>query len=130
MYVLCMVLAKCPHQHVIRPRAASTQTPPTKLTRTHTQGSRGKAIELPAFLGGPAASPEQLLIQWEVQSDQGTGQVLLLARAAHCMRRLSEARSGAAAGGAEFEVRGWCRAEGGVSAAAAWRAAAPRQLRC
>ena len=58
-------------------------------------------------MGGAAAAQELLLIQWEVQSDQGTGQVLLLARAAHCLRRLAEARAGgaaaAAAAGAEAE---------------------------
>lgn len=60
---------------------------------------------LSAGAAGPAAS-EQLLIQWEVQSDQGTGQVLLLARAAHCMRYIAEARAAGrgASGGAEFEV--------------------------
>jgi hypothetical protein len=89
---------------------------PEVLGTTLPPGSRGKAVDLPAFLGGGGGGngmqgPEQLLIQWEVQSDQGTGQVLLLARAAHCMRRIAEARAARSGvgGGAEFEVRagGW-----------------------
>ncbi|GBF97595.1 hypothetical protein Rsub_10731 [Raphidocelis subcapitata] len=79
---------------------------PEVLGTTLPAGSRGRALPMPPFLSPPAAAggaaPERLLIQWEVQSDQGTGQVLLLARAAHCMRRLSDARGGGL-GGEELE---------------------------
>ena len=105
------------------PRVARAP-PPLLKTPSPPQGSRGKAVDLPAFVtggvtSGGGAPPEQLLIQWEVQSDQGTGQVLLLARAAHCMRAVAEARAArrSVAGSPEFEVRGggrffWAAAAG------------------
>jgi hypothetical protein len=35
-----------------------------------------------------AASADPFLVAWDLQADQGMAQVLLLARAAHCLQRL------------------------------------------
>jgi hypothetical protein len=53
-----------------------------------------------------ALGPWPLLAVWEVQADQGTGPVLLLARAAHCLQRLHvlEAARQPVAGSTEWQV--------------------------
>jgi hypothetical protein len=65
------------------------------------QGIRGKVLPLPEFASvataaaaGDAemASAEDgagpFLVAWDVQADHGTGPVLMLARAAHCLQQL------------------------------------------
>jgi hypothetical protein len=42
----------------------------------------------PAGSGTAAAGP--FLVAWDLQADQGMAQVLLLARAAHCLQKLHE----------------------------------------
>lgn len=52
-----------------------------------TQDSQGRVLPMPAFAADLSAN--KLLIQWDVTAEHGTGQVLLLARAAHCLIQLS-----------------------------------------
>lgn len=64
------------------------------------QGSRGRLLEVPEFARPPATSeggtqpPASFLVAWEVDAEQGTGPVLLLARAAHCLQQLHVADAG------------------------------------
>jgi hypothetical protein len=72
------------------------------------QGTRGKVYPLPAFArsqsaaaagsdGGaapPAADEGSFLVVWDVEAESGVGPVLLLARAAHCLRQLHVANVG------------------------------------
>lgn len=63
--------------------------------------------------GGP------FLVAWELQADQGMAQVLLLARAAHCLHRLHAVDAGRqqVAGTAEWQV---CEGGGAAGVIQEW----------
>ena len=64
------------------------------------QGTHGRLMQVPVFAQPPASSeggaapPTPFLVAWEVDAEQGTGPVLLLARAAHCLQQLHAANAG------------------------------------
>lgn len=70
------------------------------LLHTQLQGTRGKLMQVPEFARPPATSEggappvTSFLVAWEVDAEQGTGPVLLLARAAHCLQQLHVAVAG------------------------------------
>ncbi|KAF8066207.1 LIP1P [Scenedesmus sp. PABB004] len=74
------------------------------------EGSRGKRLPLPEFAqpppagssdggaaagaaGGSGGGDDAFLVAWEVDAEHGTGPVLLLARAAHCLQHLHAANA-------------------------------------
>lgn len=58
-------------------------------------------------VGGGVDTSGPFLVAWELQADQGMAQVLLLARAAHCLQRLHAVDAGrqAVSGTPEWQVR-------------------------
>lgn len=78
------------------------------------QGTRGRLLQVPVFAQPPssteggAAPPAPFLVSWEVDAEQGTGPVLLLARAAHCLHQLHVMNAGrqAVAGTEPWQVSG------------------------